>query len=689
MKRRSNKSERLWLESSFLETILANAIAEQMLCQSKIDSELSQELIDFAELVYEDGLENTLSKLYPSLPYTLLLPSGSRIVPSSPFPVDDQCISSNLFAGIAYLLKNKDRDPSSVGAILTPAILARDMTSLGASILVSDRSDIPLKVVSEHLFSFREHALQGEYSVVTDVIPNLTWYDPCVGGGVFPLSILELLTSFNVPINEALGKIWGNDVDLLSVTATRIRLAAFCLSNGFGSTFKQALSATNNFTVRDTLMFNTEQGLLETTANEEIPTADIVIGNPPYVRSNRMNPVTKSRLQRDYPSVGCGRADLYNYFIANGLNSLSENGVLVFVSPASFQKSEYGRKTRQYISEEGSLVALYDFDELPVFANASLHCSVYAIAKGRPQGRVFFYSFNHLPSDNPLHLGLIQSKLVDSNNFNVKGWTPHFENTGSILDSLSTGNSCPLAHYASNIYSGIKTGYSRAFFISGDEASRLSSDPRVRRFIRPMYIPLGIRPWRPKWDGTHMIYIERGQTVPEDTELYQHLIRNEEKLRARSDIQGHETWYGQRSCNYLSLFQRTKIIFPDIANECRFALDEEGFLIPDGAFMIPDEDYYLLGLLNSCIADFYFRARCNTIGNPQSKGRLRFKKTYVEEFPIPQESIRNRQVISSIADNARKIVEGGQTPEVDSAIDELVLSLYAIPKKHWKDVRKR
>ncbi len=247
-----------------------------------------------------------------------------------------------------------------------------------------------------------------------------------------------------------------------------------------------------------------------------------------------------------------------------------------------------------------------------------------------------------------------------------------------MLDSLRR-HAVPLGQYAGGIFSGIKTGHKQAYYFSRATAEHLYTDEKSWLFIKPLLRPVSIRAWRANWDGTYMALIKKGEVVPPELLLMRHLKVYEAELRRRSDVQGHPTWYGLRACDYYSLFEKPKIIFPDIASECRFAMDTEGYFVPDGAFMLPLEDYYLLGLLNSCVGRFYFRARCNSIGNVQDGGRLRFKKTYVEDFPVPHVGGTKAALQEEVAYLAQLLALGRAVGDAVSRINILALELYNVP----------
>lgn len=612
------------------------------------------------------------------------------------FPDEITDLTFNFFSRLAYELEVVRGDPISHGVVGTPAILAMDMASLAATLWLIGQIEMSEEDLCTVIFGLRA-ATMVEQETISRILSKATWYDPCIGGGVFPVAILLLLARLGVvPNREQLSKIRGGDRDPVTVTASYIRMA-LAVSSITGKPYADARKMLPRmFRVGNSLERYSEQGRqwpklfseqngVPVDYEDEMP-VDIVVTNPPYVRADRLSDRDKLYLKKNYPSVAGGSVDLYNYFIAHGLLALREKGILCYVSPASFQKSKYGLNTRKYIRSQGNTRVLFDFNELPIFNGASVHASVYAIVKSQPQSAARAYVFDSLPQHKPLLYGLERSVAIPATNIGISGWhtsRSEFEATLKILYK----DSVPLIDYAGHILSGIKTGYRKAFLLSRIEAELIQRDERSAEFIKPLLLPVNIRTWRSDWKGTHLIFIRKGELVPAESSLMQHLSVHEKALRQRSDIQGHPTWYGLRECTYEHLFTQPKIIFPDIASSCRFALDTQGFYISDGAFMIPRVDYFLLGVLNSCIGRFYFRIFCNSIGNPQDGGRLRFKKTYVEEFPLPRPVLATALLREEIEQLARSLTTDRPATGAEERIDELSLELYNIPEQYQQLVR--
>ena len=54
-----------------------------------------------------------------------------------------------------------------------------------------------------------------------------------------------------------------------------------------------------------------------------------------------------------------------------------------------------------------------------------------------------------------------------------------------------------------------------------------------------------------------------------------------------------------RSCTYYEEFEKPKIVYPDIAQELKFSWDESVKILGNTAYIIPTNEIWLLGLLNS------------------------------------------------------------------------------------------
>ncbi|MEH2235190.1 Eco57I restriction-modification methylase domain-containing protein [Nostoc sp.] len=73
---------------------------------------------------------------------------------------------------------------------------------------------------------------------------------------------------------------------------------------------------------------------------------DIQVANPPYVRQELIKHL-KPTLQKVYPAVYTGTADLYCFFYARALQLLKSGGMLAFISSNKWFRAKYGDKLKK------------------------------------------------------------------------------------------------------------------------------------------------------------------------------------------------------------------------------------------------------------------------------------------------------------------------------------------------------
>jgi hypothetical protein len=359
--------------------------------------------------------------------------------------------------------------------------------------------------------------------------------------------------------------------------------------------------------------------------------------------------------------------------------------VLTFVTPAQFQVSKYGKPIRKVIKEKCDLKIIADFDELPVFKNIGVHTSVYCLAKNKNNEDFIRYEYTDLPCKRPFAELYKNGFRLPQKNVDETGWIFSSQDARTIIDHIES-KGIILSEYSGGVYSGIKTGCKKAFLLHENEIDEKFTEYDLAH-IRKMLIPKNIKAWKSNWKDEYLLIIKKDEIIDENSEIYKRVLGFKEELSNRSDVEGHATWYGLRECGYYDKFEEPKIIYPDISTECRFTMDIDAKYIPDGAFFIPGEDYYLLGILNSCVGRYYFKQKCARIGNPKLGGRIRFKKVYVEQFPVvlPDTSPELASKITRIAQNDSN--DGFISEENLKELDEAVLKMYEIPEEYVKGLR--
>ena len=171
-----------------------------------------------------------------------------------------------------------------------------------------------------------------------------------------------------------------------------------------------------------------------------------------------------------------------------------------------------------------------------------------------------------------------------------------------------------------------------------------------------------------------------------------HLSPFAEKAAKRYDK--GEYWWELRTCHYYDEFEKPKIIIPAIVQRASYTFDTEGFYSNDKTSIIVSDDLYLLGILNSRVADFVI----HSISSTKQGGYFEYKPMYVQQIPIRAVELSNPADVdlgNRIEDQVRAMLElqkqlktartghdraviQRQIEATDRRIDQLVYDLYGL-----------
>ena len=118
-------------------------------------------------------------------------------------------------------------------------------------------------------------------------------------------------------------------------------------------------------------------------------------------------------------------------------------------------------------------------------------------------------------------------------------------------------------------------------------------------------------------------------------------------------------------------------MFPEIAKERRFAFDEVGLYTNNKAFIIPSDDLFLLGILNSSCAWEYIKAICAALGDSDSGGRVMLQWVNLQRLPIPKADEDSKRRVANLV---RRCLNSQATERetIEQDIDSAVCALYGI-----------
>jgi len=342
---------------------------------------------------------------------------------------------------------------------------------------------------------------------------------------------------------------------------------------------------------------------------------DIVIGNPPYVRQERIKEI-KPYLKNSY-AVYTGVADLYVYFFEKGLQILKNDGKLGYISSNKFIKSNYGKNLRELIMKDTSFERYVDHTWDKIFAGATVHSSLFIIKKG-------FNNDNKILIDNDFELE--QSKL------DITSWSFERHDVLDLRDKINHNGTSIKDISGLGFYRGLLTGYNDAFVI--DKKTRddlIKQDPKNEEIIKPLLRGRDIKKWKLDFQDLYLIWTYVDIPIENYPLIKKHLDLYEEKLKKRTDQGNH--WWELRHCSYYSEFDKEKLIYPNLAPKLFAVFDEKGFYTNQKCFIITSKTInlkYLGVLLSSKTLNFIFKF----LGSTLEGKRFDLNKKYVEQLPI-------------------------------------------------------
>jgi adenine-specific DNA-methyltransferase len=95
-------------------------------------------------------------------------------------------------------------------------------------------------------------------------------------------------------------------------------------------------------------------------------TADIIVGNPPYIRYDDLADGMFSKYQAVCPTM-VGRCDIYVAFIEMAVRQLKPGGRMGFICADRWMRSAYGTELRRFVAKHASVETVIEMHDAPAF----------------------------------------------------------------------------------------------------------------------------------------------------------------------------------------------------------------------------------------------------------------------------------------------------------------------------------
>jgi type I restriction-modification system DNA methylase subunit len=537
-------------------------------------------------------------------------------------------------------------------------------------------------------------------------IERLKIVDPACGSGSFLIGAFEYLMSYHVkwyhdngylnkkvkdnPLHPngaltthekkkiLLNNIFGVDLDSNAVEVSKLSLLLKCMEGETEASIKQQLSVFHERVLPD-LDSNIKSGnsLIETDFYDEemdlgfynkvkpfnwkkgFPDVfkqngfDVVIGNPPYVRQELLDNLQKEYFERKY-EVYHGIADLYSYFFEKGISILNDKGLFGIIVANKWMRTNFGEPLRKWLKNQ-NITEIIDFGDLPVFQGITTYPCIFISTKGKVSKQ---FDFTNVKTLQFRSIGeyVAQHKIVlEQKSLEDSSWNLASDKEQKLLKKINDVG-IPFSKYVKEKnFRGVLTGLNEAFVIDSETQKRLiKEDKNCVSVIKPFLAGRDVKHYQLPESSKFLIFFPKGWTNSKGKQpknpwkflqetypsIAKHLAQFESAGKKRQDKGDY--WWELRACDYYAEFTSPKIIYPNILKRPEFTFDEKGWFTNQKCFIIPCNDKYLLGFLNSRLNHFLFEKYL-----PKLRGGF-YEPSYVffKNFPIKQIDSKNKSETS-------------------------------------------
>jgi methylase of polypeptide subunit release factors len=191
--------------------------------------------------------------------------------------------------------------------------------------------------------------------------------DPACGDGRFLEEVVKRILKFS-PENELrqnLLCVHGWDIDEDAV--------AQCISNLDRLVSSENIKVDWNVSVADSIRKYEKSDLFST---NNLPRFDFIVGNPPYIRIQHLEPEQRAYIQRNYDFCKSGSTDIYIAFYELCLNLLSRDGICGLITPNTFIFTETARPLRQYFAANKNILQITNYGDIQLFDRATTYSAI-------------------------------------------------------------------------------------------------------------------------------------------------------------------------------------------------------------------------------------------------------------------------------------------------------------------------
>ncbi|KZC18689.1 MULTISPECIES: Eco57I restriction-modification methylase domain-containing protein [Rhodanobacter] len=401
---------------------------------------------------------------------------------------------------------------------------------------------------------------------------------------------------------------------------------------------------------------------------------DFVVGNPPYVRQERIPAALLNEYRRRFHTL-YDRADLYVPFFEHALDLLGDEGVLGYICANRWLKNRYGGPLREKVTNGYWLKYFIDMESTDAFHSEVIAYPAITIFQRAAPESTGRQATRAVAAGAATSLPVLVDALLDAHGsehvaeFKLDSMGP----APLLLDDIPRlvllrrmEHELPTLEQAGcKVGIGVATGCDRVF-IDAMDALPVEAERKLPLVMARDLVDGSIR-----WGGKAVLnpFDETGQLVPlESFPRFKHYLdTHRDSVAGRHVAQRNPGgWYRTIDRIQPGLLETPKLLVPDIKGEGVFVMDEGRYYPHHNLYFITSGEWDLRALqavLRSSLTLMVVATYCTRMAG----GFLRFQAQYLRRIRLP----RWRNVDERMRDRLIAAAATKDQDEVDAPIFEL------------------
>ena len=442
--------------------------------------------------------------------------------------------------------------------------------------------------------------------------------------------------------------------------------------------------------------------------------ADIVIANPPYVRTQILGSERAQQLSRLYNLSG--RIDLYFPFIIAMTNALKKGGLIGVITSNRYLCTKSGTDIRKFLLEHYDILDVIDLGDTKLFDAAVLPAifigrkKMSKTAKSISVGK-FRSIYEHSIQETRIGYPVVDS-VYDVLNKDVSGlynvggriydyksgllkhatdktaiWQMSTEDENEWINTVNSNTKFRIGDRF-KVRVGIKSCADRIFIdgLWNKEGTVIESE-----LLSPLISQENIDAWQIDHSTMpHVLYPHYsmgGKRMVYDIDRFPNARKYLEKHRAELEkreylLKANRIWYEYWVPQNPALWSLPKVVFPDISLYPRFCYDESGALVNGNCYWMcantESERQLLLLIEGVCNSDVMVKYHDLCFNNKLYSGRRRYISQYIEQYPVPDPDSSIAKEIVNVVDSINREADSATRNSSIKRVNVLVREAFGL-----------